>query len=228
MNHFLTVDLSAFYVDISKDRLYTFAAGSQARRSAQTAIYTMTDGLARLLAPILPVTTDDLWRFLPGAREDSVHLADLPADCEALIDRDLLARWQRLLALRDAVNVELERLRQEKTVGTSLEAAVALRASGDHGGPGRALRRRAAHAVHHVGRVRVGGPGVADRRRGRAAAAGAQFVEPAGAAVIEARRAGGVKCDRCWRYVPSVSDRDPAGLCSRCVDALSEAMESVG
>ena len=59
-------------------------------------------------------------------------------------------------------------------------------------------------------------------------AAGAQFVEPDGAAVIEARRAGGVKCDRCWRYVPSVSDRDPAGLCTRCVDALSEAMESVG
>ncbi|MYH30328.1 MAG: isoleucine--tRNA ligase, partial [Acidobacteria bacterium] len=99
VNHFLTVDLSAFYVDISKDRLYTFARRSKARRSAQTAIYTITDGLARLLAPILPVTTDDLWRFLPGAREDSVHLADLPADCEALVDRELLARWQRLLAL---------------------------------------------------------------------------------------------------------------------------------
>ena len=114
VNHFLTVDLSAFYVDISKDRLYTFAPGSRARRSAQTAIYTMTDGLARLLAPILPVTTDDLWRFLPGPREDSVHLAELPANCESLVDRDLLARWQRLLALRDAVNVELERLRSRR------------------------------------------------------------------------------------------------------------------
>ena len=62
----------------------------------------------------------------------------------------------------------------------------------------------------------------------RASAVGAQFVEPGGAAVIDARRAGGIKCDRCWRYVSSVSDSDPAGLCNRCVDALAETMESVG
>ena len=212
VNHFLTVDLSAFYVDISKDRLYTFAPGSRARRSAQTAIYTMTDGLARLLAPILPVTTDDLWRFLPGAREDSVHLADLPADCEALIDRDLLAR---------------ERLRQEKTVGTSLEAAVALRASGATAD----LVARYAAALPTLfitSDVSVSADPALPTGAEQAAAAGAQFVEPDGAAVIAARRAGGVKCDRCWRYVPAVSDRDPAGLCNRCVDALSEAMESVG
>ena len=227
VNHFLTVDLSAFYVDISKDRLYTFASGSRARRSAQTAIYTMTDGLARLLAPILPVTTDDLWRFLPGAREDSVHLADLPADCEAMIDRDLLARWQRLLALRDAVNVELERLRQEKTVGTSLEAAVALRTSGATAD----LVERYAGALPTLfitSDVFVSADPALPTTADAAAAAGAQFVETDGAAVIAARRAAGVKCDRCWRYVPAVSDRDPAGLCNRCVDALSEAMESVG
>ena len=227
VNHFLTVDLSAFYVDISKDRLYTFAPGSSARRSAQTAIYTMTDGLARLLAPILPVTTDDLWRFLPGAREESVHLADLPADCEALIDRDLLARWQRLLALRAAVNVELERLRQEKTVGTSLEAAVAVRASGATA----ALAEQYAAelpALFITSDVSVSADPELPAAAEQAAAAGAQFVEPDGAAVIEARRAGGVKCDRCWRYVPSVSGHDPAGLCNRCVDSLSEAMESVG
>ena len=227
VNHFLTVDLSAFYVDISKDRLYTFASGSQARRSAQTAIYTITDGLARLLAPILPVTTDDLWRFLPGAREESVHLADLPADCESLVDRDLLARWQRLLALRDAVNVELEALRQQKTVGTSLEAAVEMRASGSTLD---LVERYAAElpTLFITSDVSVSADPELPTAAEEATAAGAQFVEPDGAAVVEARRAGGVKCDRCWRYVPSVSARDPAGLCSRCVDALSEAMESVG
>ena len=227
VNHFLTVDLSAFYIDISKDRLYTFASGSQARRSAQTAIYTITDGLARLLAPILPVTTDDLWRFLPGAREETVHLADLPADCESLVDRDLLARWQRLLALRDAVNVELEGLRQRKTVGTSLEAAVTMRASGTTMD---LVERYAAElpTLFITSDVSVSADPELPTAAEEATAAGAQFVEPDGAAVIEARRAGGVKCDRCWRYVPSVSDRDPAGLCSRCVDALSEAMESVG
>ena len=227
VNHFLTVDLSAFYVDISKDRLYTFASGSKARRSAQTAIYTLTDGLTRLLAPILPVTTDDLWGFLPGAREDSVHLANLPADCEALVDRDLLARWERLLALRDAVNVELERLRQEKTVGTSLEAAVALRAAGTTAD---LVERYAAElpTLFITSAVSVSADPALPTAADAAAAAGAQFVEAGGAAVIEARRAGGVKCGRCWRYVPAVSDRDPAGLCIRCVDALSEAMESVG
>src|SRR5204862_3539152 len=84
INQFLTVDLSAFYADVSKDRLYTFAAGSHERRSAQTAMYEMADGLARLLAPILPVTADELWRHLPaaGGREESVHLADFPKDLE--------------------------------------------------------------------------------------------------------------------------------------------------
>ena len=227
VNHFLTVDLSAFYVDISKDRLYTFAPGSKARRSAQTAIYTMTDGLARLLAPILPVTTDDLWRFLPGPRDNSVHLAELPADCESLVDRDLLARWQRLLALRDTVNVELERLRQQKTVGTSLEASVTVRASGTTA----ALVERYAATLPTLfiaSDVAVSADPELPLDADRASAAGAQFVEPGGAAVIDARRAGGIKCDRCWRYVSSVSDSDPAGLCNRCVDALAETMESVG
>ena len=227
VNHFLTVDLSAFYVDISKDRLYTFARRSRARRSAQTAIYTMTDGLARLLAPILPVTTDDLWGFLPGAREDSVHLADLPADCEALVDRDLLARWQRLLALRDAVNVELERLRQQKTVGTSLEAGVSVRANGS---TAELAERYAADlaTLFITSDVSVASDPDLPLDADAATAAGARFTEPGGAAIIEAQRAGGVRCDRCWRYVPSVSHGDPAGLCTRCVDALSEAMESVG
>ncbi len=227
VNHFLTVDLSAFYVDISKDRLYTFAAASKARRSAQTAIFTMTDGLARLLAPILPVTTDDLWRFLPGAREDSVHLADLPADCDALVDRDLLDRWQRLLALRDAVNVELERLREQKTVGTSLEAAVSIRASGS---TAELAERYAADlaTLFITSDVSVAQDPGLPPDAAPAAAAGAQFTEPEGAAIIEVQRAAGVKCGRCWRYVPSVSHGDPAGLCGRCVDALSEALESVG
>ncbi len=225
VNHFLTVDLSAFYVDISKDRLYTFAANSPVRRSAQTAIYTMIDGLTRLLAPVLPVTAEDLWGHLPGSRESSVHLAAFPAGCEALIDRDLLARWQRLLALRDTVNAELERLRQEKTVGTSLEATVMLRASGTTA----ALVDQYAAILPTlfitsaaVVTSSVASPVDAD------GAADAQFTEEGGAATIEARRADGVKCERCWRYVESVSPTEPAGLCQRCVDALSEAMEVVG
>ena len=120
VNNYLTVDISAFYVDISKDRLYTLGPRARGRRSAQTVLHAIAEGVTRLLAPILPVTCDELWRHLPGTDADSVHLADFPADPGSLVDRDLIARWDRLLGLRDAVNGELEKLRQDKVVGTSL------------------------------------------------------------------------------------------------------------
>src|SRR5688500_7957344 len=95
LNALVTVDLSAFYVDVTKDRMYTFGARSEGRRSAQTAMYRMADGLARLLAPILPVTADELWRFLPGRRSASVHLEELP-DVRRLVDQNVLDSWERL------------------------------------------------------------------------------------------------------------------------------------
>jgi isoleucyl-tRNA synthetase len=136
LNQFLTVDLSAFYADVSKDRLYTLAAASPERRSAQTAMYVMAEGLATLLAPILPVTADELWRHLPasdasgdtpGARDASVHVALFPRDAASLVDAGVDARWERLRAIRDAVNRALEAARQDKTIGTSLQAHVRLR-----------------------------------------------------------------------------------------------------
>ncbi len=222
INHFLTVDLSAFYVDVSKDCLYTFAAGSSERRSVQTAMYLIADGLTRLLAPLLPVTADELWRHLPGERDESVHLADFPTESSSVVDRELLARWTRLLAIRDAVNVEVERRRQEKTVGTSLEARVKLRASGTTARLLEGYRDDLAmlfitSAVDMTvdDTVSPGGSG----------ANGACWSEPDGALAIEVDRVDGVKCERCWRYVPSLSeDTEPTGLCVRCVDVLSEAV----
>ena len=226
INALLTVDLSAFYVDVSKDRLYTLAAGSAERRSAQTAMYTIADGLTRLLAPILPVTTDDLWSHLPGQREDSVHLTEFPTGCQTLVDQDLLTRWQRLLGVREAVNVVLEQLRTEKTVGTSLEAAVTIRASGATADLVERYRDDLP-MLCIVSEVTVTPAADLPTDADAARTAGAQFVEPGGAAVITARRASGVKCERCWRYVAAVSATEPAGLCPRCVDALSETMAHV-
>ena len=132
VNAFITVDLSAFYADVSKDRLYTFAAGSKERRSAQTAMFVMTDGLARLLAPILSFSMEELWRYLPGKRDESVHLALFPpaGEIDALVDRNLLDTWEHLLRIRTAVNGSLELLRKDKQIGTSLEARVHITASG--------------------------------------------------------------------------------------------------
>jgi isoleucyl-tRNA synthetase len=206
LNQFLTVDLSAFYADVSKDRLYTFAAGSPERRSAQTAMYVMADGLARLLAPILPVTADELWRHLPSgtaadAREESVHLAEFPRDVAALANADVEQRWTRLLEIRDEVNRALETARQSKIIGTSLAAHVSLTAGGETAA---LLRRHEADLpmLFIVSQVTLDTAG------------------PEGVSV-SVLRAEGEKCERCWRIVPKLS-REPGleGLCSRCIPAL--------
>ena len=129
INAFATVDLSAFYADVSKDRLYTFAAASKERRSAQTAMYLMADGLTRLLAPILSFSADELWRYLPGKREESVHLALFPRRSwpELGIRSSSLAGtgWCKV---RSQVVAHIEPLRKDKQIGSSLQAQVVLSA----------------------------------------------------------------------------------------------------
>jgi isoleucyl-tRNA synthetase len=205
LNAFATVDLSAFYVDVSKDRLYTLGAGSASRRAAQTTMYTIADGFSRLMAPVLPITAEQLWKVLPGTREPSVHLADFPAaaDLERSLAPQLSADWGRLLTLRDAVNAEIERQRKAKVVGNSLGASVRIRASdADH---------------ELLDRYRGDLPMlfiVSDVQLERSGA---------GDTAVSASRAAGVKCSRCWRVVPSVSDESGReGLCDRCIEALAE------
>jgi isoleucyl-tRNA synthetase len=202
INQFVTVDLSAFYADVLKDRLYTFGAGSLERRSAQTAMYLIADGLARLLAPILPVTADELWRHLPGLREESVHLAEFPTDLDRLAHAELGDRWRQLIAIRDDVNRVLETARQAKEIGTSLAARVSLRAGGEAGA---LLRRYEADLpmLFIVSQVSLD-------------ASGAEGVS------VSVARAEGDKCERCWRVLPSLAgDPEAPGLCSRCVSALA-------
>ena len=207
VNQLTTVDLSAFYADVSKDRLYTFAPASEERRSAQTAMFAMADGLARLLAPILPVTCEELWRHLPGAREDSVHLAEFPSrqSLEVFSNPTLVRDWQRLIAVRDDVNRQLEAARQAKTIGTSLGARVRLRARGE--------------TLELLERYRDELPMLF--------IASQVDLEPAGGEgdvlEIAVDRAEGEKCARCWRIVTDISKAaDTQGICGRCVDALAD------
>ncbi|MGH9331222.1 MAG: isoleucine--tRNA ligase, partial [Vicinamibacterales bacterium] len=206
LNTLLTVDLSAFYLDVSKDRLYTLGAKSRARRSGQTAIYQIADGLTRLVAPILPVTADEVWRHLPGRRDDSVHLALFPdpSDLDRLADAAVVERWSRLIEVRDRVNASLEEARQLKTIGNSLSARVELAAAGEEA----ALldRYRADLPMLFIASQ-------VDLRLGPAG-------DGAPAAVTVAR-ADGAKCSRCWRIVPRVNEE---GLCGRCVEALAETV----
>ena len=232
VNNYLTVDISAFYVDISKDRLYTLGPRAHGRRSAQTALHAIAGGITRLLAPILPVTCDELWRHLPGADADSVHLADFPAEAESLVDGNLIARWTRLLDLRDAVNGELEKLRQDKVVGTSLEAAVTLTAEGGMADLLEAYRDDLATLfITSSVSLRTGAPaGDGEDGAVHRDANGAVHRDADGAARIDVGRADGAKCPRCWRWVmprDSAADPSEATVCDRCTNALADMAATV-
>jgi isoleucyl-tRNA synthetase len=183
-------------------------------------MYAIADGLVRLLAPILPVTTDELWRHLPGTREKSVHIAEFPkaADLAAWRDEGLEHRWAILLEARSAVNAKLEALREKKVIGSSLQASVTIDVDD---APAAALLRGYADTLPMlfiVSSVTLGP---------RAASAEGALTQAPGDGsgrqwTIDASPAPGEKCPRCWRVVPAVSSAaDSLGLCERCVDAMT-------
>ena len=220
VNAFITVDLSAFYVDITKDRMYTLGAKSEARRSGQTAMFFIVDGVARLLAPILPFMTEEAWRNLPGQREPSVHLSVFPSDFVTWRNDALLHQWDQLRKVRDEVNVKLENERQAKTISSNLSARVDLEFE-DKGLAFLNQYRDFLPTLFGVSDVRVELPRVS---AGFAGEGGLMVAPPL---TIRVRKADGVKCERCWRFVSSVrSEPDWAGICDRCVEALAEPVNS--
>jgi isoleucyl-tRNA synthetase len=203
---FCTVTLSARYFDIIKDRLYTSAPRSLARRSAQTALYRIAEALARMSAPILVFTADEIWENLPSAtdRLDFVHLALLP-EASDRSSEELRLNWERLFEIRDEVLQVLEEARIAKQIGSSLEARVEIAASGESY---ELLERyrdelRYLFIVSQVGLV--------------------QSNEGVSGVVVKVLPAEGAKCERCWNYSTRVgeSGRYP-NVCERCVAALEE------
>ena len=219
--NFCVVDLSAFYFDILKDRLYTFAAKSSARRSAQTAIYRIASALARLLAPILVYTTDELWKYLPREADapTEVHLSLFPRPDECLRrpDETLEARWSNLLEVRDAVLKSLERARGAKEINSGLEARVELSADSKLAS---LLRDYAAWlpALFIVSQVEL--------TNGNSPAGGSGTPPGLGVTI---HRAQGKKCERCWNYSVRVGEStDFPTICERCVAALQEIERTAG
>jgi isoleucyl-tRNA synthetase len=206
---FATTDLSAIYCDILKDRLYTAATRSKARRSAQTALYRMLDALVRLMAPLMSFTAEEVWEHMK--RPGSVHLALFPEPCELSAGLDDTARartagWDRLMTVRDSVLKNLETARNEKLIGASLEARVRLSANGDL----RPLLERYAHelpSVFIVSQVDLDGISAGD------------------ALDVKVERATGLKCERCWKYTSDVgsSQKFPT-ICAACADAVEEIL----
>jgi isoleucyl-tRNA synthetase len=214
--NFCVVDLSAFYFDILKDRLYTFAPKGCQRRSAQTAIYRIASALARLLAPILAFTTDDIWKHLPretGAPAE-VHLTlfPRPAECFSLPDEALETRWAHLLEVREAVLKSLEQARNAKQINSGLEARVEL-AADDELTP--LLRDYAAWlpTLFIVSQV--------DLMNGNSPATAPSQVLPGLGVTVH--RARGKKCERCWNYSVRVGEGvDYPTVCERCLPVLRE------
>ena len=217
VNQFCIVDLSAFYFDVLKDRLYISAPKSKGRRSAQTAIWHIGEALVRLLAPIMTFTCEEIWQYLPqvAGREESVHLASFPSAAEIAAEGNSQASasgfasgddWNTLRSVRDVVLKALEEARNNKLIGGGLEARVYLTAPDPMYS---VLKRyegqlRYLFIVSAVKLVQGAGNGT-------------------GGVQVEVTRADGAKCERCWNYSIYVGDDENyPTVCERCSAVLKE------
>ncbi len=209
LNAFCSVDLSSFYLDILKDRLYTFAPNSSERRSSQTTLLEVVVALAKLLAPVLPFTAEEVWdelRRLGCVREESVHLSLLPEARPAMRDEKLEQRWKVLGQIRNTAQLELETARAAKLIGKSLDARLTLRLSS-------ALREMwggdvellcTAFNVSQVEVVDLGATGIK------------KWSETVA-------KAAGQKCARCWNWREDVGQNaEYTDLCGRCAVIVKE------
>ena len=202
VQNFCAVEMSALYFDILKDRLYTFPAHSAGRRSAQTVLYEILEALARLMAPILTFTAEEVWRYIPTAPEkaESVHLMPFPEVQREYLDETLEDQWQKIWEVRAVVNKALEEARKERRIGLSLDAQIRLHL------PEKMVQflqgyQKHLKSIFIVSSVILEG----DEKEIWA----------------EVLRADGRKCERCWNYDVTVGlHPEHQAICERCVEAI--------
>ncbi|WP_122870623.1 isoleucine--tRNA ligase, partial [Pseudomonas viridiflava] len=218
VHNFCVQELGGFYLDIIKDRQYTTAANSTARRSCQTALFHISEALVRWIAPILAFTADELWQFLPGERNESVMLntwyeglTEMPADFE--MDR---AYWERIMAVKTSVNKEMENLRAAKAIGGNLQAEVTLYAEDS-------LVADLSKLSNELRFVLI--TSTASVAPLAAAPADAVVTEVTGLK-LKVVKSGHAKCARCWHHREDVGvNPEHPEICGRCVDNISGAGE---
>lgn len=211
LHNFCTIDMSNFYLDVIKDRLYVEAPDSADRRAAQTAIYTILRGFDLIIAPILPFTAEEIWSYMPAdARYDgeSVMFNEMPKASEQLVSEDFMSKWDLIHEVRDDVLKALEEARNAKVIGKSLEAKVALYCDGDLYA---FLTKNQAELapVFIVSQVSV-----INGQKGT-------FSGAVEGLSVDVAKADGEHCPRCWAFSKTVGQnpKHPT-LCARCAEIL--------
>jgi isoleucyl-tRNA synthetase len=210
LDYFCAVYMSAVYLDILKDRLYTFRADSRLRRGSQTVLFDIVVALAKLMAPVLSFTAEEIWQTFPKAGraqagETSVHLASFPETDPRWQDVGLAQRWERLMRVRDQVQGALEMLRAEKRIGSSLEAVVTVSSVPDLYVLLKEYEQELP-SIFIVSQVKL--------KKDQDLSSDKELF-------IEVSPAEGNKCERCWNYRDAVGkNADHPTLCDRCVEAV--------
>ncbi|MGO8802199.1 isoleucine--tRNA ligase [Candidatus Binatus sp.] len=228
LSQFIVVDLSATYVDVARDRLYCSAEKSLERRSAQTALFTILDALVRMLAPLIPFTAEEVYSYLPGKKELSVHLLTLN-DLSSWNDTKLVSQWAPLLRIRDEALKLLEAMRKAGTIGAPLDAAISLGAdAGSESALAETIKqyREVLKDLFIVSEVAILGDAEAAEIRSQAGgredfAVDGSFARATAnpAITLVGRHASGVKCARCWKYFDEGGDHQLDARCRAVVGA---------
>ncbi|MGB3212676.1 MAG: isoleucine--tRNA ligase [Desulforhopalus sp.] len=221
LNYFCGTTMSAFYLDILKDRLYTSGTDSHLRRSAQTVLYTILDGLLRLMNPVLCFTAAEAWDALHGTAErgsiegNSIYFAEFPSEANIEHDQQMMEKWAKLIKVRSEITKALEIARREKVIGHPLEAQVLLKAEGD-------LSSFLTSEWETVKEIAI--ISELSRLQGDTPEVGVRFSsEEIPGFIVQIQPAPGEKCSRCWIRSTTVGENAAhPEICSRCSGVLAE------
>lgn len=212
IHNFCVVDMSNFYLDVLKDRLYVEKTNSETRRAAQTVMYTILDGMTRLVSPILAFTSDEIWHSMPhdsNADAECVLYNDLPTSTGVNVDEEFIAKWDKIHKIRNDVKKALEIARKNKIIGASLDAKVQLFCTGELFDFVKSVENELTTAFI-VSQVEVINDGKGEFE-------GEELPELS----VTVSHADGVKCARCWSYSDTVgNDSEYSDVCSRCAEVL--------
>jgi len=213
LQRFCIVDLSSIYLDFQKDILYTFAAKSKRRKSAQTTMYIVLDTLTRICAPILSFTSEEVWSNIPGKHNESIFLNTITKP--EYVNEKLDMKWTKILPIRVEILKALEKARKDKFVGSSLEAGIGIFASGD-------TYFEVRDNADLLKMLTI----VSDLQILDEVPENSEYAfksSEINGLIVTVNKAPGHKCERCWTFRKTVgSNKSHPTICSRCIDALEE------